>query len=397
MTRIPTDQWTSCVDPVRPDTLNDNGQWVTAGELWQAGESGLGWMHRRHGLTKAQGFALEKAVDGEIHSYPVDGDTMRTGFRPEPALPGAPMVLVNRMHWTNHPDYDIARQTSIGTNLSVPWPAGGDRLAWDATRHGKSAIADDPADDLAIAESTDGTFDRVLLCHVLRIEPWMLGNNLAAGAGSIHAHWSPRSPFTVMWGRGEMQVVGRTTTEPIAGHQQPPAAPVGSMDITELDVGTYWGVVHDVGIDPFHGHLRTWVRRSDAKGWQQVVSQENGLGYTYQPGDSRAGLFYLRLASMTGWHNDNKFAPQNWDQTYGPLRETRYAWSGGIINPTVTLADVMGHAEVILLGTDPTPPPPDPPDPGEVAELRLRVEALEGAVARQEARWEGLRRLIGDS
>jgi hypothetical protein len=322
------------------------------------------------------------------------------------------MVLCNRMHWTNHPKYDPRKQLSNGVNPSVPYPAGGDQLAWDATRHGKSAIADLTIDPLAIRESSDGSFDPVLLCHVIRIEPWMLLDNLGAGAGSIHAHWSPRSPFTIMWGAGKMWVVARTTTTPIVGNAQPPEHVAGTIEIRPEDVGTYWAVIHSVGIDPKHGYLRTWVRRGRNPNWLPAAN-ETGLGYTYAPGDPRSGLFYLRLASMTIWHNDQKRAPNNWA---GPdVRDTRYAWSGGIIRPTIGVDAVKAHADAILDGpTSPPPPPPPPPPSDEVANLWAEVAQLTAlvnklansigdladvtaghgqALDRLERRWEALARI----
>lgn len=383
MTLIPASEWTSCVDPTDPSTLNDNGQFTAAGELWQRRETGVGWMSRRYGLRVEEGFALD-LTDGEVRSLRYDGSSLRAGFIDDPDL-ALGQAFITRQVWTSHPDYRASAQQSNGINLSVPWPEGGDRLRFDGTRTSKDVIPTGPDDPVAIRASRDGTGDRVLLCHAVRVKPWMMGRHLAAMCGAVHAHFSPRSPFTVMIGEGALQIVTRTTTDLIVD-QQPPEKLAGSIKLTPADIGGWMLVCHDVRVDPVSGHLTSMVR-TPSGGWIMVVLQGGGLGYTRRAGDPRNDMFFAKLASTYGWHNDNgpNRAPQNWDPDYGTLRESRYGWSGVMVGrPDVALGDVMSHAESIVATT---PPPPDP-DPG-LAELVRRVTQLEDRLGQVEDKVEG--------
>ena len=390
---IPKERWTSCVDPTDSTTLNDNGQFSTAGNLWQRGQIGPDYFASDRGVRE-DGFGLVLNPSGLVESFSIEGSRLRAGMVDDPRVASG-RTFRTRQVWTNSPLYDIREQNGLGINLSVPFPDGGDRLRWDGTRTDKACVVDSPDDPVAVAASIDGSGDRFYSCHVLSIEEWKMGNHLAAMAGGVHARFSPRSPFTVMFGQGKMRVTTRTTRQLIST-QQPPEKVSGHIDIRGQDIGTYWVVVHSALVDPYQGYLRTLVYRSASEDWVEVVAMNDGLGYHYASGDPRSKMFYPKLATTYAWHNDGgDRAPQNWDQRYGHLRESSYAWSGILVGSQYRLSDVMEHGTSVL--AQPTPPPVE--DAGlreKVALLRSEMDDLRARWELSEARWARLGSVFGE-
>ena len=379
MTLIPRDQWTSCIDPTDPSTLNDNGQFSTAGCLWQRGDS-LDWMSTRYGYTQEQGFDLS-LVNGRVDSFAVEGNTLRAGMVPDQLLASG-RAFLTRQYWTSHPTYQIGGQLANGANFSIPFPGGGDRLRFDGTRTDKAVIPENPDDPVAIRASRDGSGDVFNFCHVVQVQDWMFGNHMTAMAGAVHAHFSPRSPFTVLIGQGKIQVITRTTKTILSTGQQPPGKIAGEMSIPADWVGRYMLIVHDGMVDPNEGHLITQVAGPDLQ-WRYVVDQFNGMGYIKSDSIANA-MFFAKLGSTYAWHNESKYAPQNWDLAYGALRPSRYGWSGVMIDqPEYVLVDMQRHAEAILA-------PVQPENPNQPDLLTPRVDSLETRMDNLEALIQGI-------
>ena len=348
-------QWTVYIDPDNPNSWNQNRpdcQLITAGNRWNPGDVTDGVN------DPAGGYGLFLDSASEIHSFSAGGSSLRFGSRPVTGLANGTNAIITRHIWVNDGSYNEASETPQGQNNSTTWP-GIDRTYFDGTRTHMACIPTSAADPKAIQASHSGaTGDRVFQSTAWRVEDWMLGADLNAAGGGIHAPAAGiGSPFTSFIGEAELKIITRQQAAPYtAGSPSPPSTVQATIPITPADVGSWWATVYDFIIDPTDGYLRVYLNKGDGAGMTQIVNITGGYGYAYANGDPNNDVFYSILMSYYSWHrftNDPVNAPNNWDPTYGIARTMAFAYSGMIVDPEpqgIDIADVLSHANYFIDG-----------------------------------------------
>lgn len=348
---IPPSEWTALVEGTRPDSWNENRncQLIAVGNRFQAGD-------RFDDINDpAGGYGKSLDVNDELHSFALEGlgaETLRLGPRPITGLVNRTVGLRQYHQWRNGDGYVSTAETAGGQNNSTAYP-GTDRTYYDGTRTQFSYIPTSAADPKAIrATFGGGGGDVVILSSVFQVESWMLRNHLAAMGGGIHASGSAPSPWTQMVGQGSLRFITRDKRSApwSSSNSSVDDAVRASVGLSAGDVGDWLGVIVEFNIDPIDGFVRWWVAKGSA-GFSLVYEKTGGYGLSYADTDPNQDKFYALLANHYGWHRANSsVALYNWDDTDGNVRKLDYAYSGFRVNPTFTVADVMGHANYDLIG-----------------------------------------------
>ena len=344
--KLQASDWTVDLDPETPDTWNQNrpdGQLIVAGNRLQQGAT-------TDDINAGTGYGLSWSSN-QITSFAMEsGETKRLSAETVTGLGGTSTALIARHQWQNGNGYDESQETAGGVNLSTTYP-GTDRTYFDGTRTQYAMIPTSASDPKAVAASFNtGAADTFVLANVWRVESWMRGFDDNAGIEIHGPSGGTLSPYIEFIGDSQLKFVTRDqATAWTSG--QPPSVTHHTEPIGASDVGNWWGVVTVGQLDPVVGTLEVWL--NTGTGFTKVVDVTGGWGWAWAEGNSNNDIFYAQLGPrFYSWHrytNDPTNAPNNWDPAYNE-RVLASAWSGLIINPSVTTADVLSHCNFLLDG-----------------------------------------------
>lgn len=344
--QIPSSDWTVYFDPNDPNSYNQNRsdcQLIVAGNRFNTGDA-------TDSYQAGTGYGLSFDANSEIHSFPADGETLRFGARPAAGLCNSPKAFVNRFVWLNDGSYDEFQEQPNGVNLSTTFP-GIDRTFYDGTKNQMGCIPTSVNDPKAVKVGPGA--DIVRLATTWRIEDWMLA---ADGKGCLHNLHEPGagspSPLSTYLGEGGfLTIVTRDTLGPFTPGTHFKRNDRVKIPITTADIGDWWSLVYEYRIDPTgSGFLRVWLDKGDGN-FQQIVNATGIIGYRFAAGSSFNEKFYPVVMIFYSWHRYTyPGVINNWDPSYGDVRELHYAFAGFMVNGTRTAQDLMNHTHYITCG-----------------------------------------------
>lgn len=348
-TPIPTSDWTVYFDPNDPNSYNQNRsdcQLIAAGNRFNTGDV-------TDVIQAGSGYGLSFDSNSEIHSFPVNGETLRFGVKPVTGLCNATQAFIHRHVWLNDGSYDESQEQPNGINMSTTFP-GIDRTYFDGTRTQMSCIPTASTDPVAIKVGPDG--DMIRVATTWRIESWMLAADQNGFLHHLHepGHSSPSQLSTLVGDGGFLTIITRDTIAPFQSGDQVPVTTRAKIPITSADVGDWWSIVYSYRMDPTGGgFLNVWLDKGTGS-FQQIVNITGSIGYRFAEGDINNELFYPILVNYNSWHRSpisNGGVVNNWDPTYGNLREIYFAYSGIMVNGFIPALEIMAHANYYTCGT----------------------------------------------
>ncbi len=345
---LPPSDWTVYFDPNDPNSYNQNRprcQLITAGNRFNTGDI-------VDGIQAGSGYNLSFDSNSEIHSFPINGETLRFGTKTITGLCNTSKAFVLRHAWINDGSYDESQEQPTGVNMSTTFP-GIDRTYFDGTRSQMACITSNPAEPEAVKVGPGADF--VQVAATWRIEPWMLA---ADGNGALHSLIEPGnkipSPIATYIGNyGTLSIVTRDTILPLtSGINIPDPTIRAEISISTSDVGNWWSIVYEYRIDPTgSGYLDVWLDKSTGN-FQRIVHEYGSIGYRFVDGDPRNDLFYPIINNYSSWHRHGPAGVvNNWDSSFGNLREFYYAYSGVIVDGFKPAQELMKHANYFSCGT----------------------------------------------
>jgi len=345
------------IDPTNPNSFGPNRndcQLIAAGNRFNTGDYS-------DGINAGSGYGLSFDSNLEVHSFPMqDGDTFRFGAKPVSGLQIGNMALCHKHQFINDGSYDINQMVN-GINLSTSYP-GIDRTFYDGTRSQFSCIPPTPNDNLAVRVGPG--CDEVKFVTTFRIEQWMLSANLTAIIGSMHEPGAgiPGPLATYAGENGKLIITTREKNGPVTPSDKTFITnDRATISISPSDVGVWWSIIYSYCIDPESndGYLHVWLDKG--AGFQQIIDVNSPWGWWTGSGNPLNDEFYPVMCTYYTWHqftNDPVNAPNNWDDTYGNVREMCYAYSGVSINGNLTTQQLINHAYAYTGDRSGNGPPP---------------------------------------
>jgi len=331
------------IDPTDPNSFGPNRndcQLIVAGNRFNTGAYS-------DGINAGSGYGLSFDANLNIHSFQMDdGDTFRFGAKPVSGLQLGHMALCHKHQFKNDGSYDITQMVN-GINMSTSFP-GIDRTFYDGTRTQFACIPTSPSDNLAVTVGPG--CDEVKFVTTFRIEQWMFGANLTAIIGSMHEPGAgvPGPLVTYAGENGKLIVTTREKNGPVTATDKTfTTTDRATISISPADIGEWWSLIYSYCVDPVsnEGYLHVWLDRG--AGFQQIIDVNSPWGWWTGSGNPLNDAFYPILCTYYTWHqftNDPVNAPNNWDDTYGNVREMCYAYSGVSINGSLSTQQLMNHA-----------------------------------------------------
>lgn len=366
-TRIPNEDWTIAIDPDDPSTWDDtrnHSQLIVAGNRLQQGASA-------DDISFGSGYDLAfsgSGINRKISSSLVmeDSDTDVLSVKPITGLFNGTNALVSKAQWINGNGYDPDAETGFpndpggqpsGVNMSTAFtgPFATHRTYFDGgPRCQYSAIPDFSTDPEAIKGSFNNVAaaDEVYIVSLWQVKDWMRDGADAIIDGGMHAPaGGPASPFTVFANyQGQYEIITRdSTTALVSGSSAPPTNSRYTRAFNASDVGNWWASIFRFKLDPiagfFEAHLNT------GSGFNKVVDVPSGWGWSYADSDPDNELFYALLGPRVYcYHRYTNNLTNNWDPTYGNVRDVWMRWSSLAINPSFGIVDIISHCNYFLNG-----------------------------------------------
>jgi len=317
------------IDPTNPESYGpqrDNCQLIVAGNRFNTGSY-------TDNIQAGSGYGLKFDDNHQVHSFPMeDGDSFRFGTKSVSGLKINNEAICHKHQFKNDGSYDIADQQSNGVNLSTTYP-GSDRLFFDGTRSQYSCLPTSPQ-----------------MFTTFKIEEWMFAADIQAIIQSLHEPGTgvPGPIATYAGDYGKIVFTTREKEVPVTqSDKRVTTTDRATIQIAREDIGKWWSIAYSYCIDPESddGYLHIWLDKG--AGFEQVVDVNEPWGFWYGYGNANNEIFYPILCTFYSWHQYTNYpveAPNNWDDTYGNVREMCYAYSGLSINGSLTPEQLMNHA-----------------------------------------------------
>lgn len=327
-------------DPTSYGPERNSCQLIVAGNRFNTGDD-------TDGIQAGSGYGLNFDNNIEVHSFVMeDGDSFRYGSKTVSGLQIVNEAICHKHQYKNDGSYDISQQVN-GLNFSTTFP-GIDRIFYDGTRTQLSCIPNSAADQLAIKVGPD--CDHVQLVTTFKIEQWMFAADIQAIIGSLHEPGVgvPGPLVTYAGDYGNIIFTTREKDTPVTSTDKV-FTPINraTISIAPADIGKWWSVAYSYCVDPESddGFLHIWLDKGE--GFEQIVAVNEPWGWWNGYSNQLNELFYPIMCTFYSWHQFTNYpneAPNNWDDTYGNVREMCYAYSGLSINGSLTPQQLMDHA-----------------------------------------------------